>query len=249
MDVAEHEQRKVFFHRSFPFFKCAFSSHIYLSLNKTQDDITADDLKTAIKISGVHLHSQRAEAESVLAELQRVVNAQSVLQEADKDAVLSPYPRSHYDSLSQRCFTYVPGSTAYPPQSQRSHQQQVGFYFSVFVSIFLLIHLTYCPMYRRKLLICWARLWVPRSRNRSVCRSSRPVSLRDPLSSNLSMKSPSCICQCFNLYDFISYSMLPLITIHNKLFSIYITLLYISKAVIAESVLNLVCRLIYESIF
>lgn len=89
--------------------------------------ITTEDLKVAIKISGAHLHSQKAEAESVLAELQKVVNSQSILQDVDKEMVMSQYPRSHYNSLTQRCFTYVCGSTAYPPQPLQA--QVISFIF------------------------------------------------------------------------------------------------------------------------
>ncbi len=54
------------------------------------------------------------ERESILIESQSIVNSRDILQDLEKDFQLIRYPKSHYDGLTQRCFTYVPGSETYP---------------------------------------------------------------------------------------------------------------------------------------
>lgn len=78
-------------------------------------------------MNGVNPHAQKAEEDSILSELQKVVNSQDILQELDKESFIARYPRSHYDSLTQRCYTYVPGSSVYPPQTQSQVRDPIMF--------------------------------------------------------------------------------------------------------------------------
>lgn len=78
--------------------------------------MTADDMKLAIKLSDTNITNSLSfeESQKNLSIAQKSVNSKDILHGLDKEAVLIRYPRHTSESFSQRCFTYVPGSEAYP---------------------------------------------------------------------------------------------------------------------------------------
>ena len=47
--------------------------------------------------------------------LQREINKKDILANLDTESIFTRFPKNPYDSLSQRCYTYVSYSDAYPP--------------------------------------------------------------------------------------------------------------------------------------
>ena len=75
-------------------------------------------MKLAIKLSDSNLTNSLSfdEKQKTLSYAQKIINATDILDYVEKDTVLR-YPKTHYDNLSQRCYTYIPGSEAYPINS------------------------------------------------------------------------------------------------------------------------------------
>jgi hypothetical protein len=75
-------------------------------------------MKLAIRLNDSNVTNSLSfeENQKTLSYAQKAINSKDILDSLDKDTVLR-YPKRHYESLTQRCFTYVSGSEAYPESS------------------------------------------------------------------------------------------------------------------------------------
>ena len=83
-----------------------------IDIYPVDQEIESDDVKLAVKLS-----EERPLGTSnsirMTDSTHREINAQDIMESIDKEVVLLRYPQSACNGLTQRTFTYVPGSEAY----------------------------------------------------------------------------------------------------------------------------------------